>query len=76
FRLSVTDEHINNLSQISERCSPQLGQSIRQLNESLYSKEHLGWSGRDLLSHFKQEQALLGKHGSKHSSTLKPLYSS
>ena len=75
-RAAYQDEYINNLSQISERCSPQLGQSIRQLNESLYSKEHLSWSGRDLLPHFKQEQALLGKHRNKDSSTLKPLYSS
>ena len=75
-RAAYQYEHINNLSQISERCSPQLGQSIRQLNESLYSKDHLGWSGKDLLSQFKQEQVLLGKHRNKHSSTLKPLYGS
>jgi len=75
-RAAYEDEHINNLSQVSEKCSPQLSQTIRQLNESLYSREHLSWSGKDLLSRFKEEQILIGKHKNKNSSTLKPLYSS
>lgn len=70
------DIHINNLSQVSERCSPQLAQLIRQLNQSLYSKEHLSWNGKELLASFKDEQALTAKHKEKNSSTLKPLYNS
>jgi hypothetical protein len=73
-RAAYEDEHINNLSQVSEKCSPQLSQAIRQLNESLYSREHLSWSGKDLLSHFNEEQAIIGKHKNHSSSTLKPLY--
>ncbi len=75
-RAAYEDEHINNLSQVSEKCSPQLSQTIRQLNESLYSKEHLSWSGKDLLYCFKEEQAIIEKHKNHNSSTLKPLYSS
>jgi hypothetical protein len=74
-RAAYEDEHINNLSQVSEKCSPQLSQAIRQLNESLYSREHLSWSGKDLLTRFKEEQAIIGKHKNHKSSTLKPLYS-
>ena len=73
-RAAYEDEHITNLSQVSEKCSPQLSQAIRQLNESLYSKEHLSWSGKELLSCFKEEQAIIGKHKNNNSSTLKPLY--
>ena len=69
------DEHINNLTQVSEKCSPQLSQAIRRLNESLYSREHLSWSGKDLLTRFKEEQAIIGKHKNHSSSALKPLYS-
>jgi len=74
-KAAYEDEHINNLSQVSEKSSPQLGQAIRQLNESLYSREHLSWSGKDLLTRFKEEQAIIGKHKIHNSSTLKPLYS-
>jgi hypothetical protein len=73
-RAAYEDEHITNLSQVSEKCSPQLSQAIRQLNESLYSKEHLSWSGKELLSRFKEEQAIISKHKNNNSSTLKPLY--
>jgi hypothetical protein len=74
-RAAYEDEHINNLSQVSEKCSPQLSRAIRQLNESLYSREHLSWSGKDLMTRFKEEQAIIGKHKNHKSSTLKPLYS-
>jgi BatD DUF11 like domain len=73
-RAAYEDEHINNLSQIRKRCSPQLGETIRRLNESLYSKEHHSWDGKDLLTSFKQQQASVKNHGKHHATTLKPLY--
>lgn len=73
-RAAYQDEHINNLSQVSKICSPQLGEAIRQLNESLYSKEHHSWEGKDLLTSFKQEQASVGNRSNDHATTLKPLY--
>ena len=73
-KAAYEDEHISNLSQVSEHCSPQLGLTIRQLNESLYSKEHLSWNGKALLSAFKEEKSLTGKKKNKNPTTLKPLY--
>ena len=70
------DEHISNLSQISERCSPALSQAIRLLNQSLYSKEHHSWEGKELLSAFKTEQSLTAKNKNRKTSVLKPLYNS
>ena len=75
-KAAYDDDHINNLSQVSKKCSPQLSLTIRQLNESLYSKEHLGWNGKELLSRFKDEQALTVKNKNKNGTTLKPLYNS
>jgi hypothetical protein len=70
------EDHISNLSQISERCSPQLSNAIRQLNQSLYSKEHHTWNGKELLSAFKAEQSLTANNKDHKTSVLKPLYNS
>ncbi|NOQ88053.1 MAG: hypothetical protein GQ550_03945 [Gammaproteobacteria bacterium] len=71
-KITYQNEHVNNLSQVSENCSPQLAQAIRQLNQSLYSQEHKTWDGKELLTSFKNEPSDNAKN--KSTSTLKPLY--
>jgi len=72
---AYADSSITNLSQISEHCSPQLAEEIRQLNESLYSPEKPAWNGRNLLATFKNERTQ-NNTSEKKSSALKPLYDS
>jgi len=67
------DNTITNLSQISDHCSPQLAEEIRQLNTSLYSPEKPSWNGRNLLAAFKDERIQNNK-SEKNSTVLKPLY--
>jgi len=67
------DNAITNLSQISDHCSPQLAEEIRQLNTSLYSSEKPSWNGRNLLAAFKDERIQNNK-SEKNSTALKPLY--
>ena len=73
-KVTYKNQHINNLSQISETCSPQLAQAIRQLNQSLYSQEHKTWNGKELLAAFKDEQSFTKNNKKQNTSTLKPLY--
>jgi len=75
-KAAYEDKHINNLSQLSERCSSQLGLAVRQLNQALYSQQHQAWNGSDLLSAFKNERSLTVKNRGQKPSTLKPLYNS
>ena len=75
-KVAYHDEHINNLSQIGEHCSVTLSQAIRQLNESLYSKQHLSWTGIDLQAAFKQEKSETAKRNKNNGPGLKPLYNS
>ncbi len=70
---AYADGSITNLSQISEHCSPQLAEEIRQLNESLYSPEKPAWNGRNLLATFKNER-IQNNRSEKNSTVLKPLY--
>jgi hypothetical protein len=72
-KLFYSDKTINNLSQISEFCTAQLSQEIRNLNQTLYSPEKPSWNGKDLIIAFNNEQRLTNKHD-KHLSVLKPLY--
>lgn len=74
-KTAYADNTITNLSQISERCSPQLAKEIRHLNESLYSPEKPSWNGRSLLAAFKDER-LQSNKSEKNTSALKPLYDS
>ncbi len=69
-----TNNTIINLSQITKYCSPQLAGEIRHLNESLYSQEHLAWSGKELITAFKNEKSFAGKNKNQNTSSLKPLY--
>jgi BatD DUF11 like domain len=68
------DETITNLSQITELCSPQLGQTIKRLNQALYSSDMPAWQGNDLLATFKNEQKTSHTKPDTHTSALKPLY--
>ncbi len=73
-KAAYADNTITNLSQISERCSPQLAEEIRRLNASLYSPEKPSWNGKPLLIAFKAEQSLNKPPSGKTDSALKPLY--
>jgi len=70
---AYADNTITNLSQISEHCSAQLAEEIRQLNTSLYSPEKPAWNGRNLLAAFKDER-IQNNNSEKKSTVLKPLY--
>jgi hypothetical protein len=71
------DNDINNLGQLSTRCSEYLAVEIRKLNASLYSSEHPAWQSKQFLSAFKDELKLVAEQDraddDTHSS-LKPLY--
>ncbi|MBE9560688.1 MAG: protein BatD [Proteobacteria bacterium] len=71
-KVAYQNDQINNLTQISENCSPHLAQLIRQLNQSLYSQQHQTWDGKEFLAAFRSEPPADGK--SINSSSLKPLY--
>ncbi len=73
-QLFYDDKELTNLSQITEHCSAQLSQHIRQLNQTLYSPEKTTWNGKELAIAFKDEQLLNNKQKNKHHSALKALY--
>ncbi len=73
-RLIYDDISITNLTQITEHCSSQLAQKIRQLNQSMYSPEKHTWHGKDLIVAFNNEKPLIDKKTHSQSSALKPLY--
>ncbi len=73
-RSAYADNTITNLSQISERCSSQLANEIRHLNESLYSPEKPSWNGKTLLAAFKTARSQDNKQSEKNATALKPLY--
>ena len=75
-KAAYENEHINNLSQVTEHCSDTLAQVIRKLNQSLYSQEHRTWSGKALLLAFKDERSYTGAKKNQARSALKPLYNS
>ncbi len=68
------NESITNLTLITELCSPQLAESIKQLNHDLYSTDSSTWHGNDLLIAFNKEQQLNNTRPDTHPSPLKPLY--
>ncbi|VAW51370.1 Aerotolerance protein BatD [hydrothermal vent metagenome] len=72
-KLIYANDTITNLSQIANRCSPELAKEIRSLNESLYSFEKLSWGGSSLAAEFKNESSLISKKENNRS-VLKPLY--
>ena len=71
-KVAYQNDQINNLTQVSENCSPHLAQFIRQLNQSLYSQEHQTWDGKEFLAAFRSEPPADSE--SINSSSLKPLY--
>ena len=71
-KVAYQNKHINNLSQLSENCSPRLAQAISQLDQSLYSQEHETWDGKQFLDAFKNEPPASAEK--KSPSALKPLY--
>lgn len=73
-KIFYAEPAMSNLSQIMERCSTQLEQSIRELNEALYSPEKPTWDGSKLLPVFNQEQSLYKTRPDKEKTALKPLY--
>lgn len=72
--INYDDNNMTNLTQVSEKCSPQLKQEIRQLNKTLYSTEQSAWDGTNLLSAFKNESSAKPDKKDTHASVLKPLY--
>ena len=75
-KVTYGNNKITNLTQIAERCSPQLKHEIRQLNQSLYSTEHSSWNGETLLAAFKDENTHKSEKQDTHVTALKPLYNS
>jgi hypothetical protein len=73
-KIFYSDKELTNLSQITEHCSVQLSQHIRQLNQSLYSPEKPSWNGMELAAAFRQEQQLTNTQNNNQPSVLKPLY--
>jgi hypothetical protein len=73
-QLNYENNKLSNLTQISQQCSKQLSQQIRQLNQALYSPEKPSWNSNELLTAFKNEQKLMNKPGQQQNSSLKPLY--
>ncbi len=73
-QLAYNNKTLTNLTQITEHCSAQLKQEIRQLIQTLYSPEKASWHGKDLLTTFKNEQSLNNKQPDQQTSALKPLY--
>jgi len=73
-KIFYNDKNVTNITQITEHCSLQLAQSIKQLNQALYSSEAAGWQGSDLLVAFKNEQSSRHIQAETHASALKPLY--
>ncbi len=73
-QLFYDDKELTNLSQITEHCTAQLSQHIKQLNQTLYSPEKTSWNGKELATAFKNEQLLKNKLKNKNHSVLKPLY--
>lgn len=78
-KIFYADQTINNLSQIINHCSAQLGSAqldkhIRHLNAALYSPEKITWHGENLLAAFKQQQSLYIDKPAKNTTALKPLY--
>ncbi len=73
-RIAYNNEELNNLAQLAQYCSSQLEHQIRQLNQALYNPEKPSWNNSELLSVFKNEQALMNKPGHQSPPPLKPLY--
>ena len=68
------DKSLTNLAQLSDYCSAELDEQLRQLNQTLYSPEKPDWNSKELLIAFKNEQLLNNKNRGKQDSALKPLY--
>lgn len=68
------DKRLNNLSQIADRCQPELKQEIINLSQTLYSAEHTSWDGSKLLSAFNEQQSVAINATESKPPLLKPLY--
>ena len=73
-QLFYGNDSLTNLTQITEHCSPQLAQNIKQLNHDLYSTDASSWHGDELLTAFNDESPLNSSRSDTHASPLKPLY--
>jgi hypothetical protein len=73
-KIFYKDKSLTNLAQLSDYCSAELDEQLRQLNQTLYSPEKPDWNSKDLLIAFKNEQLLNNKNKGKQTSALKPLY--
>ena len=73
-RLNYKNITINNLSDISEICSPALAEAIRILNQALYGTEKSSWNGSSLLAAFNAELRAKNSKQQAQVSALKPLY--
>jgi hypothetical protein len=73
-QLSYKNKTINNLSDISDICSPILAEEIRLLNQSLYGSEKSAWNGSNLLAAFNTELRSKNSKQQAQASALKPLY--
>ena len=68
------DRSLTNLAQLSEHCSTEFDDVLRQLNQALYSPEKTIWNNKDFLIAFEKEQLAHNKHKAVKTSALKPLY--
>jgi hypothetical protein len=73
-QIFYSNKSITNLTLITELCSPQLAESIKQLNHDLYSTDSSSWHGSNLLTAFNNEQRSNNTRPDTHASPLKPLY--
>jgi len=75
-QLNYNNKTINNLSDISEICSPALAEEIRLLNQSLYGTRKSAWDGSSLLTAFNAELRAKNSKQQAQVAVLKPLYKS
>ena len=68
------NDSLTNLTQITEHCSSQLAQNIKELNHDLYSTDSSNWHGGELLTAFNNEPQTNSPQANAHASPLRPLY--
>lgn len=73
-QLFYNDSNITSLSQIADRCSTELADATRQLNQALYSGDDMRWKGSELRVAFDKEKAVTTKSDKSDRPALKPLY--
>jgi len=73
-QIFYSNDSLTNLTQITEHCSSQLAQNIKELNHDLYSTDSSNWHGGELLTAFNNEPQTNSSQANAHASPLRPLY--